>query len=263
MIDIEKAKKEFISYTEKFDLEKEEIKRKQEHSLRVMEASRKIANKLGLSEEQIWLASIIGLLHDIGRFEQYNRNNTYLNEMLLDHSNLGTKVLLENDYIKKYIDNEKYIPIVLVAIKNHNKFKIEDNLSKEELLFCKIIRDADKLDILYEGENIYWNTQREKANVENSKISIKIEQQFKVERQVKKLGNERNDTIDGLLILLSYIYDINFKETLEIVQKEDYANKILDRFNFKDVETKEKIENLRRILLKFIRLSLRKKVVEG
>ena len=99
MIDIEKAKKEFISYTEKFDLEKEEIKRKQEHSLRVMEASRKIANKLGLSEEQIWLASIIGLLHVIGRFEQYNRNITYLNEMLLDLSNLGTKVLLENDYI--------------------------------------------------------------------------------------------------------------------------------------------------------------------
>ena len=122
---------------------------------------------------------------------------------------------------------------------------------------------ARTIDILYEGENIYWNTQREKENVENSKISIKIEQQFKVERQVKKLGNERNDTVDGLLILLSYIYDINFKETLEIVQKEDYANKILDRFDFKDVETKEKIGNLRRILLKFIRLSLRKKVVEG
>ena len=124
MIDIEKAKKEFINYTEKFDLEKEEIKRKQEHSLRVMEASRKIADRLGLNEEEIWLASIIGLLHDIGRFEQYNRNNTYLNEMLLDHSNLGIKVLLEDDYIKKYVDNEKYIPIVLVAIKNHNKYAI-------------------------------------------------------------------------------------------------------------------------------------------
>lgn len=258
MLNLEKCKEEFIKYTEKFDLENERIKRKQEHSLRVMEDSKKIAESLKLSKEKIELASLIGLVHDIGRFEQYNRNNTYLNEMLLDHANLGVKVLLENDYIKKYIDDEQSIPIILKAIENHNKFKIEDDLSKEELLFSKIIRDADKLDILYEAENIFWNTQREKENVENGKISIKIEQQFKVEKQVKKLGNERNDTVDGLLILLSYIYDINFKETLEIIRKEDYVNKILNRFDFKDEETKEKMENLRKILLRFIRLSLKK-----
>lgn len=258
MINLEKCKEEFIKYTEKFDLENERIKRKQEHSLRVMEDSKKIGESLKLSKEKIELASLIGLIHDIGRFEQYNRNNTYLNEMLLDHANLGVKVLLENDYIKKYIDDEQSIPIILKAIENHNKFKIEDDLSKEELLFSKIIRDADKLDILYEAENIFWNTQREKENVENGKISIKIEQQFKVEKQVKKLGNERNDTVDGLLILLSYIYDINFKETLEIIRKEDYVNKILNRFDFKDEETKEKMENLRKILLRFIRLSFKK-----
>ena len=258
MIDLKKCKEEFIKYTEKFDLENEGIKRKQEHSLRVMEDSQKIAKALNLSEEEIELASLIGLIHDIGRFEQYGRNNTYLNEMLLDHANLGIKVLLENDYIKKYVDDEQSIPIILKAIENHNKFKIADGLSKEELLFSKIIRDADKLDILYEAENIFWNNKREKENVENGKISIKIEQQFKVEKQVKKLGNERNDTVDGLLILLSYIYDINFKETLEIVREEDYVNKILNRFDFKEEETKEKMENLRKILLRFIRLSLKK-----
>lgn len=258
MIDLKKCKEEFIKYTEKFDLENEGIKRKQEHSLRVMEDSQKIAKALNLSEEEIELASLIGLIHDIGRFEQYGRNNTYLNEMLLDHANLGIKVLLENDYIKKYVDDEQSIPIILKAIENHNKFKIADGLSKEELLFSKIIRDADKLDILYEAENIFWNNKREKENVENGKISIKIEQQFKVEKQVKKLGNERNDTVDGLLILLSYIYDINFKETLEMVREEDYVNKILNRFDFKEEETKEKMENLRKILLRFIRLSLKK-----
>ena len=125
-------------------------------------------------------------------------------------------------------------------------------------MFAKLIRDADKLDILYEGTQIYWNTQREKESVENSKISVKIEQQFKAERPVKKYGNERNDTVDGLLILLSYIYDINFKETLRIINKEDYVNKILNRFEFKDDKTKEQIENLRKILLRYIKLSLRK-----
>ena len=260
MIDLKKCKEEFIKYTEQFDLENEGIKRKQEHSLRVMEESKKVAEALNLDEEKVEVAELIGLLHDIGRFEQYNRGNAYLNEMLLDHANLGVKVLVEDDYIKKYIDDKHYIEVILKAIINHNKYKIiEEGLSQEELLFAKIIRDADKLDILYEGEKIYWNTEREKENVENGKISVKIEQQFKAERQVKKLGNERNDTVDGLLILLSYIYDINFKETLEIIKKEDYVDKILNRFDFKDEKAKEKIENLRKILTRYIRLNIRKR----
>lgn len=259
MIDLEKCKEEFLRYTKMYDLENEGIRRKQLHSLRVMEESKKVAKALNLSKEKIEIATLIGLLHDIGRFEQYNRGNTYLNEMILDHANLGVEVLLKDDYIKKYIDDEHYIGVILKAIKNHNKFKIEDGLNEEELLFAKIIRDADKLDILYEGLEIYWNTKREKESVENSKISVKIEQQFKAERPVKKLGNERNDTVDGLLILLSYIYDINFKETLEIINQEDYVNKILSRFEFKNEETKKQIENLKKIILKHIRLRLRKK----
>ncbi len=258
MVNLENCKEEFLKYTEQFNLENESIKRKQLHSLRVMEESKKVAEALNLNKEEIELASLIGLLHDIGRFEQYNRNSGYLNEMLLDHAKLGIEVLEKNDYIKKYIDNEHYIPIIYEAIKNHNKYKIEEGLNDEELLFAKIVRDADKLDILYEGVEIYWNTQREKESVENSKISVKIEQQFKVERVVKKLGSERNDTVDGLLILLSYIYDINFKETLQIVDKENYVDRILKRFDFKEEKTKEQIENLRKILLRYIKLKLRR-----
>ena len=259
MIDLEKCKKEFLKYTEKFDFEKEGIKRKHLHSLRVMEESKKVAKALKLNKEEIELAELIGLLHDIGRFEQYNRENEQCNEMLLDHANLGVEILVKDDYIKKYIDDKYYIPIILKAIKNHNKLEIEDDLNEEELLYAKIIRDADKLDIFYEGVEIYWNTKKEKENIENSKISSKIEEQLKNEKQVKKLGNEKNDTVDSLLMLLSYIYDINFRETLEIIDKENYVNKILNRFDFKDEKTKEQIEELKEILLKFIKTSLRKK----
>ena len=259
MIDLEKCKKEFLKYTEKFDFEKEGIKRKQLHSLRVMEECKKVAKALKLNKEEIELAELIGLLHDIGRFEQYNRENEQCNEMLLDHANLGVEILVKDDYIKKYIDDKHYIPIILKAIKNHNKLEIEDDLNEEELLYAKIIRDADKLDIFYEGVEIYWNTKKEKENIENSKISSKIEEQLKNEKQVKKLGNEKNDTVDSLLMLLSYIYDINFRETLEIIDKENYVNKILNRFDFKDEKTKEQIEELKEILLKFIKTSLIKK----
>lgn len=263
MVDLEKAKKEFLKFTEKYNLENEDLKRKQLHSLRVMERSKELAEKLELDEEKKEIAQLIGLLHDIGRFEQYSRNEIHLNEMLLDHSKLGIEILLKDNYIKNYIDDEYYIAIILKAIKNHNKYKIEDDLNKEELLFTKIIRDADKLDILYEGVNIYWKTEREKKSIENSLINIKVEQQVSAEIQVKKMGNERNDTVDGVLILLSFIFDINFKETLKIIYDENFIDDILKRFDFKNEVTKEKISKIRKMLQIFIRKEYKKKKLEG
>ena len=73
MIDLSKAKSEFIKYTNNYDLNDSHITRKIHHSLRVMEASKKIAENLNLTKEQIDLATLIGLLHDIARFEQRKR----------------------------------------------------------------------------------------------------------------------------------------------------------------------------------------------
>jgi HD superfamily phosphodiesterase len=44
---------------------------KRNHSLRVSSLSGLISKKIHLSEEDIILAKIIGLLHDVGRFEQF------------------------------------------------------------------------------------------------------------------------------------------------------------------------------------------------
>lgn len=266
MINLNKCKEEFLKYVAPYEEEYEDekefegIERKKSHSLRVMEESKNLSEKLGLSDEQKEIAMLIGLLHDIGRFKQYTLDSRFLNEMLVDHAKLGVEVLEKDDYIKKYINDEHYIPIILKAIENHNKYKIEEEmLSKEEILFSKIIRDADKLDILYEGAEIYWKSEDEVKRVENSKINVKVEQQFKVERQVKKCGCEKNDTVDGVLILLSYIYDINFKESLSIVYKENFVERILDKFDFKDEKTKKQMENLEEILQRNIILRLRKR----
>ena len=70
MIDIEKAKNVFKEYVKKYDDTNPKIKMKIIHILKVAENSKKIATDLNLSEEDIVLAELIGLLHDIGRFEQ-------------------------------------------------------------------------------------------------------------------------------------------------------------------------------------------------
>lgn len=57
-MDIEKAQKEFIKYTEKYDLSDVNIKRKQEHSIRVMKISKRIAEGMKLTQEEIDIATL-------------------------------------------------------------------------------------------------------------------------------------------------------------------------------------------------------------
>lgn len=242
MIDIEKAKKEFTKYTNQFDINNSEIARKIGHSFRVMEISNQVAQSLELEEEQIRLATLIGLLHDIARFEQMKQYNTFRDCDSIDHGDYGVEIL--NKDIRKYIDANKYDTIIKTAIKNHNKFSIEEGLTEEELLFVKIIRDADKTDIFYESIDMFWKN--EENQIENETISENILNQFRKNLLIKRTTGTHKK-IDSMITILAFIFDINFKPTFEILKKEDYINKMIDRFDFKNQETKEKMEEIRKI----------------
>ena len=245
-IDLEKAIKEFIQYTQNYDLQNEHIKRKQEHSLRVMQISKQIAEKLELSQEEIEVATLIGLLHDIARFEQYTQYGTFKDLQSIDHGNFGAE-LLEKD-IRKYIENDKYDETIFTAIKNHNKFKIEDELNSKQELFVKIIRDADKIDIFYESVEMFWKGREQE--VENSIISEDIIQQIKKLTLTKtKIGDS---PIDDIMKAIAFVFDINFKYSFQIIKEEDYINKILNRYNFKDEYTKKQVEEIRLIANRYV-----------
>lgn len=247
-MDLEKAKEEFLKYTEKFNLEDENIKRKQQHSLRVMVISEKIAKKLKLSQEEIELATLIGLLHDIGRFKQYTKVGQGDNIEGFDHGDYGAKIL-EKD-IRKYINDSRYDDIIIKAVKNHNKFAIEEGLTEQEMLFAKIIRDADKIDILYESVYIYNNGKEEQIN--KSILSERIYNQFIDKKTIMKEKNVISKYIDDIVCVMAFIYDINFKPSFEILKEKDYINKILDRYDFENNETKEKIEEIRKLANKYL-----------
>lgn len=252
MIDLKKAENEFIKYTENYDLENSNIDRKQKHSIRVKNISIEIAKSLNLKQEEIELAALIGLLHDIGRFEQYTKNKTYNDLESFDHGDYGTEILQKD--IRKYIDIDKYDNIILKAVKNHNKFKMEDELNEKEKLFCKIIRDADKLDIIFEACKIFWNG--DEKEIEQSKIDQKLYEQFLKEKQIKRDKNISKDKINNVVNIISFIFDINFKKSFEIIKQEDYFSKIFQRFDFENEETKEKILEIQKVAQKYIKKKL-------
>ena len=253
-MNLENAKKEFEIFVQQYDLEHPKIQRKLGHSYRVMENAGKIAESLNLSEEEIELARLIGLLHDIGHFETIKIKDILKENKKIDHGDFGVEILKNNNHIRKYIEESKYDNIIFKAIKNHNKFKMEEGLSERELLFSKIIRDADKLDIFYEGAEMFWTTSEEIEEVNNSEISdliLKLFMDFCIVDRKKTLTKA-----DRVLNIISFIFDINYKYDFEVLKKENYINRILDKFEFKNKINASKIKEVRKIANEYIEKQL-------
>lgn len=250
MIDIEKSKQVFNEYVKNYDLKDGKILLKVNHILRVSNLSKKIATSLNLSEEDILLAELIGLLHDIGRFEQVRKYNTFIDKISINHGEYGVKVLFEDNLIEKFDIDKKYYQIIKTAILNHNRAKIEDGLTTEELLHSKIIRDSDKLDIFYVLlTDIIKNTYGCET-LENETFSPEIIREFKQDHII----DYKNRTTYGDIWIshLAYVFDFYFDSSYELIKENDYVNKLLKMANFKQPETLEIAKELTRIANDFV-----------
>lgn len=249
-IDILKAKKVFKEYIRDYNPEVEKIKIKITHIERVAQIAKKLAQDLNLSQEDIELAELIGLLHDIGRFEQIRVYNTFLDKNSINHAEYGVKVLFEDGLIRKFVKDDKYDNLIKLAILNHNKIKIEDGLSEHEMLHAKIIRDADKTDIYYvltvgDKKELWY-----KEDLSDEKISDDVYEDFMKNRLVSydkvKTGG------DLLTIDFSYLFDLYFCQSLKIIDENKYLEKFYNRFSFNDKQTKERFEEMYNITKKYV-----------
>ena len=219
----------FNEYTSNYDLDNPRLKYKYFHSIRVMDNMIMLAKNMNLPYKDIELAKYIGLFHDIGRFEQYKRYESF-NDHNLDHGDYASNYLKENNILAKYdIDKTDY-EVVYKAIKNHNKFKIENNLSKRELLFSKMIRDADKLDILYALSN---KDIKESIREDDGPVSALVADYFFNEKIIKNHPDSSKN--EQLVTVFGFIYDINFGLSLDIIKTNDYYNKIYNRLKNKEL----------------------------
>lgn len=156
-IDRKKAKDAFDTYTANYNSDDIKIRLKIEHTYRVAEITEQIAKSLFQEKSYIDFAWLLGLLHDVGRFEQIKRFNTFNDEASVDHAELGADLLFGDgliyDFFKKEDvshwtkEDEKWLAIAQTAIRAHNKLKIPDDLDEETGCFCNLLRDGDKADI--------------------------------------------------------------------------------------------------------------------
>ena len=201
-----------------------------------MKNSEYLSNKLNLSKTDKELAKIIGLYHDIGRFEQDKRYNSFNDKKTFDHGDYGVEILFKQNLIKQIPIKEKYYHIIEKSIKNHNKYKIEDNLTKEELTHAKLIRDADKIDILYAASQKLLTTKALDLTKDKTTIRNEIKEEFYNNKQIKTsalLGKKTES--EKIISYLALIFDLNYNESIKYILK----NKIIDNF-YNNLINKEK-----------------------
>ena len=132
MININKAKLAFKEYVSHYNENDAKIQLKIRHTYKVVDVSEYIGKALGLNDEEVELAKLIALLHDIGRFEQIKVTDSFIDFKGFDHADYGVKVLFEDGAIRKFIEEETYDSIIYTAIKNHRKIR-EKAIKKSKL----------------------------------------------------------------------------------------------------------------------------------
>ncbi len=220
----------FDDYAMHFDFNEDNIRRKYEHSYRVMRESDAIVYSLGLEEDDSYLACITGLFHDLGRFEQWSNYKTFDDSKSIDHATLATKILFEDNLIRKVKLDEKDYDLIKIAIENHNKYEIDKSIKDEKiLLHSKIVRDADKIDILYQLSN----PKIIEMDIDNNIISDRVKEVFYKHECIKhEIINNKND---GIIATLSMIYDLNFNYSKKTILEREYLERMLESLNNKEI----------------------------
>lgn len=252
MMDIDKAYIEFDKYASHFNPNYRRIKLKIDHIKRVAVISREIAQNLNLNEEQVKLAELIGLFHDIGRFKQVELYDTFNDRESINHAELSVKVLFDENLIKNFNVEEKYKKIIQKAILNHNKDKIDTGLNDDEMLFAKIIRDADKLDIYYticeyDFQSIFWY-----PDFNSEPINDLIMNNF-INKHFVNYSDMKSNS-DQILIFYAYLFDFNFDFSLKLLREKKYLDKFTDRIyeNFTNATVKQQVGEILKISNTFL-----------
>lgn len=222
------------------------LKLKEEHSHRTCREMLYLAGELGLDDNQKRLSETIALFHDIGRFEQFVKYNTYSDVKSVNHCRLGLEVLRQIKVLDGLDRQEKQL--IEKAIEFHGLKELPEDLDGRCLLLSKLIRDADKIDALYVVTEYY---KQYRDNPQEFRLDLELPDGpgYSVEVVEAILCGQRVDynrlrTLNDLkLCLLGWVYDVNFTPTLKRIKQRKFLEKLLGFLpGTEDIErVKEKI----------------------
>lgn len=243
-INREEIKRVFREYTSAYDVTDEKVKLKIGHTYRVAELCEEIVKaEMQLPDGPVTaadadLAWLLGMLHDVGRFEQLRRHNTFIDAESVDHAALGAEILFgggpertgagkTGEHIRDYVASDCEDALIETAIRVHSAYRIPEDLPERTKIFCHVLRDADKIDILRVNvesplEEIYNTTTEE---LRNSAVSDAVMKSFYEHHAV--LRNIKQTPTDYIVSHIALVYELVYEKSLRIVKEQGYLEKLL------------------------------------
>ena len=245
--------KEFEKYTSAYNPEDVKVKLKIDHTYRVAELCDKLAKSLNLAREECDFAWMSGMFHDIGRFEQLRIYHTFQDNISVNHAALSADILFKKEkLIDCFIDDKDFdYELMEKVIRYHNVYILPANQGERERMFCNILRDADKIDILRVNcetppTEIYDLPEEAFTEAEiTDEVFEAVMRSEHVDRNFSKTG------IDYVLGHMAFVFGLVFSESFRQVKNQGYIWQLTD-FKSNNPETVRKMQMIKENLIKYI-----------
>lgn len=258
-IDREKVKKIFAEYVRHYGAEEPKILLKILHTYKVSGLCGEITHDLLCPakmrekesvQKDIDLAWLIGMLHDIGRFEQVRRYHTLLDAASVSHAALGIQILFDEGMLMRFITAEpedEDVGVIRAAIAYHSDYRIPEALEERTRMFCQILRDADKIDIFRVNcetplEDIYQITREELMHAE---VSEDVMENFMQRRATPR--ELRKTPVDYLVGMISMAFELVYPVSRKIAARQGYLDRLL-AFPSENEKTRQQFAVMRKYL---------------
>lgn len=226
----EALKNHFLQYADSFLTGNEEVdinlQLKKDHTLRVVAEAEALARAESFQEEESFLLFCSALLHDLSRFEQFVRFQTFNDAVSFDHGERSYELFGELDFPGAgSTENERRI--IQTAVRYHNRRTVPADLSPAERKILLAVRDADKTDII----NILLEHLK---NPVNPAIVYKLPDQPGLSAEVASAllagttpaHADFKTGLDFLAAKLAWGFDLNYSWTCREFLRREYLQKL-------------------------------------
>ena len=247
----------FRDYTAAYNLNEAKVKLKVDHTFRVAALSDVITDSLGMTGYDKDLAWLLGMLHDIGRFEQVRRYHTFRDALSINHAELSADILFRDGLIRNFINVGADCPpsgdylLIEKVIRLHNVFQLPDDLTERELRFATILRDADKLDI------VRVNVETPRSEIYNVQEDIFMESEITDEvyeailQRQNLFRNMMKTPADLMLGHVSFVFGLVYPVSVRLMKEQGYLETVL-QFPSRNARTRQQFAEIRRVVHEYM-----------
>jgi len=205
------------------------LRLKLDHSLKVLEHAEHLVEGEQITGHLGYLCKLAALYHDIGRFPQFARYQTFNDRESTNHGRQGVLTLRALNLPGELSSNDWRT--IRFAIGQHNVKNTRPTLPKHLTTITHLVRDADKLDI-YRIMLAHFTSDTPDPAVT-----------FDLDMSLDKYSEEILDTVmagetgdyskirfanDFKLLIIGWMNDFEFKTSFKLLEKREYFQQLFD-----------------------------------